>query len=111
MPHEGGQRFPASSVPAQTIRDWLAEGLQDDPADLPGAQERSRSCPAPRVLNAPARWQQLAVLATFADGSVRDVTRLTVFSSSDTAVADVNANGLVEFKPGRRGRHPVPLSR
>ena len=38
------------------------------------------------------------MLAHFADGSVRDVTRLTVFSSSDTAVADVDANGLVEFK-------------
>jgi len=54
--------------------------------------------PGMRVLNAPARWQQLAVLAHRADGSVRDVTRLTVFSSSDPAVADVSPNGLVEFK-------------
>ena len=98
VPHEGGAalRRRAASRPRR-MRGWLAEGLQDDPPTLPRAQERSKCCPARRVLNAPARWQQLAVLAHFADGSVRDVTRLTVFSSSDTAVADVNANGLVEF--------------
>ncbi len=53
------------------------------------------------MLNAPAKWQQLAVVATFADDIVRDVTRLTVFSSSDPSIADVTPNGLVEFK--RRG--------
>ena len=79
---------------------WLAEGLRDDPANLPPLK-KIEVLPGPRVLNAPARWQQLAVLATFADGTVRDVTRLTVFTSSDTAVADVYATGLVEFKqPG-----------
>jgi hypothetical protein len=57
--------------------------------------------PGGRVLYAPARWRQLAVRATFADGSVRDVTRLTVFSSSDVAIATVTTTGLVEFaQPG-----------
>ena len=51
-----------------------------------------------RVLREPARWQQLAVRARFADGQVRDVTRLTVFSSSDANVADVTNSGLVEFQ-------------
>src|SRR6202023_2071853 len=46
----------------------------------------------------PSRWQQLAVLAPFADGSVRDATRLTVFSSSDTSVATGSQSGLVAFK-------------
>jgi hypothetical protein len=96
VPHEGGQRFRAGAVPLQVMRAWLAEGLQDDPADLPGVQTVD-ILPGPRVLKAPARFQQLAVLAHFADGSVRDVTRLTVFSSSDAGVADVSATGLVEF--------------
>jgi hypothetical protein len=94
--HEGGMRFPKDSIPAQMIRQWLAEGLQDDPADLP-ALKKIEVVPGPRVLNAPARWQQLAVLAHFGDGAVRDVTRLTVFSSSDSAVADVSPSGLIEF--------------
>jgi hypothetical protein len=53
--------------------------------------------PGSRVQTAPARWQQLAVLAHFADGSVRDVTRLTAFSSSDEGIAAIDANGLVEM--------------
>jgi hypothetical protein len=97
VPHEGGQRFLARSVPAQMMQGWLSEGLQEDPANLP-ILKKTEILPGMRVLNAPARWQQLAVLASFGDGSVRDVTRLTVFTSSDTAVADVTPNGLVEFQ-------------
>jgi hypothetical protein len=96
VPHEGGQRFADSSIPAQTIRAWLAEGLQTDPVDLP-AIKSVEVLPGARILNAPGKWQQLAVVATFADGSVQDVTRLTVFSSSDPAVASVKPTGLVEF--------------
>jgi hypothetical protein len=97
IPHEGGQRFKPDSVPAKTMRTWLAEGLQDDPKELP-ALKSIQILPGTRVLHQPARWQQLAVLATYTDGSVRDVTRLTVFTSSDSAVADVDRDGLVEFR-------------
>ena len=53
------------------------------------------------MLKAPAKWQQLAVVAHVRRRHARDVTRLTVFSSSDPSIADVTPNGLVEFKrPG-----------
>ena len=97
LPHEGGQRFLASSVPGRALHDWLAQGLLDDPPAAAEVQE-IHILPGSRVLNEPSRWQQLAVLAHFSDGSVRDVTRLTVFSASDAAVADVTPGGLVEFK-------------
>jgi hypothetical protein len=97
VPHEGGQRYRPDAVPVGVIRAWLAEGLQDDPPAAPGVQGVT-ILPGPRVLKAPARFQQLSVVAKFADGGARDVTRLTVFSSSDPAVAEVNANGLVEFR-------------
>jgi hypothetical protein len=97
VPHEGGQRFVPSSLPARVLRDWLAEGLRDDTPTL--AEVKSVTVlPGSRVQNSPARWQQLAIIAQFTDGSSRDVTRLTVFSSSDSAVADVSPTGLVEFK-------------
>src|SRR5262249_15963637 len=96
VPHEGGQRFKPSSVPAQVMRAWLAEGLKDDPAKRP-TLTGIRILPGPRALNAPARYQQLAVIGQFSDGSTRDVTRLTVFSSSDPAVAEVTSTGFVEF--------------
>jgi hypothetical protein len=97
VPHEGNQRYPANSLPARAIRSWLAEGLREDAADVPSVKS-IQIVPGPRVLTAPARFQQLAVLGSFSDGSIRDVTRLTVFSSSDPSVAEVNANGLVEFR-------------
>ena len=31
VPHEGGQRFGAGSVPAEVLTAWLAEGMRDDP--------------------------------------------------------------------------------
>jgi hypothetical protein len=100
VPHEGGQRFRADSLPAGRIRAWLAEGLRDDGPKTP-ALAGVRVLPGSRVQLAPARFQQLAVVARYSDGSARDVTRLTVFSSSDPSVADVSADGLVEFKsPG-----------
>ncbi len=100
VPHEGGQRFQPSGLPVQTVRGWLAEGLRDDDPKRPTLTS-VEVLPGSRVQYAPARFQQLAVLARFSDGSVRDVTRLSVFSSSDPAVADVNLNGLVEFRgPG-----------
>jgi hypothetical protein len=96
VPHEGGQKFLPHSVPATTVHQWLAEGLRDDPTNLP-ALKGVEVLPGSRLLAEPARWQQLAVRAHFADGRSRDVTRLTVFSSSDPAIASVTPNGLVEF--------------
>ncbi|HEY1190702.1 MAG TPA: DUF1553 domain-containing protein [Gemmata sp.] len=97
VPHEGGQRFGLTSVPGEMVSAWLAEGLKDDPAALPPVK-KVEVTPAARLLKAPSKWQQLAVLATFADSSKRDVTRLTNFSSSDPSIADVSPTGLVEFK-------------
>jgi hypothetical protein len=97
VPHEGGQRFLPSSVPVRALRDWLAEGLRDDPPNAPAVQSID-ILPGSRVQLAPARQQQLAVVGHFSGGSTEDVTRLTVFSSSDPAVADVSSTGLVSFK-------------
>ena len=97
VPHEGGTRFSAESIPARSIRDWLTEGLQDDAANLAPIKS-VQVLPGSRVQNSPARWQQLSVMATYGDGIVTDVTRLTVFSSSDTAVAEVTPTGFVEFR-------------
>lgn len=95
VPHVGGRRFAPHSPQAQIFRAWQAEGRRDDPT---AAELRALVVtPVRRVLRAPARWQQLAVQATFADEHSLDVTHLTAFSSSDLAIAAVDAQGLVEF--------------
>jgi hypothetical protein len=97
VPHEGGQRFAIDSVPARTMLEWIRDGMPNDAASLPELKKVT-IVPGALVRVAPARWQQLAVLAQFADGSVADVTRLTVFSSSDESIAAVDRNGLVELR-------------
>jgi hypothetical protein len=100
VPHEGGARLSPNSVPGELLTAWLAEGLRDDLATLP-AVKGITILPGTRVQLAPAKWQQLAVVAAYADGKSRDVTRLTNFSSSDPSVAEIGMTGLVEFKrPG-----------
>jgi hypothetical protein len=97
VPHEGGARFPASSVAAQTLSRWFAEGLQDDDPKL-ASLSRVEVLPGARQLREPSKWQQLAVVGHFSDGSSKDVTRLSVFTSSDDNVARVSPSGLVEFQ-------------
>ncbi|GBD36595.1 hypothetical protein HRbin36_01720 [bacterium HR36] len=101
VPHEGGQRFAVGSFWYEVIRQWLAEGMQSEsPSRLPALQ-RVEVLPGHRTLTWPGQAQQLAVLAYFSDGTRRDVTLLSVFSSSDESVAVVDRHGLVQFKqPG-----------
>jgi Protein of unknown function (DUF1553)/Protein of unknown function (DUF1549) len=97
VPHEGGLRFVPGGLPVNAVRDWLAQGLQDDIPGLPTLTS-IEVLPGSRMQLAPARWQQLSVQAKFSDGSIRDVTRFTVFSCSDPSVAEVTPNGFVEFR-------------
>ncbi|HEY2784854.1 MAG TPA: DUF1553 domain-containing protein [Fimbriiglobus sp.] len=97
--HEGGSRFTPTSVPSRMISAWLAAGMPDDPPKLPPITKVTVL--GARVQLSPATRQQLAVVASFSNGTTRDVTRLTCFSSSDPGVADVTATGRVDFKrPG-----------
>ncbi|HAA69589.1 MAG TPA: hypothetical protein DCE55_10645 [Planctomycetaceae bacterium] len=95
IPHVGGRRFHEGSVWARILTQWQAEGMRDDPQR--GDLESIRVTPAQRVLHAPADSQQLAVYATFQDGTTVDVTQLSQFTSSDLGVAGVEGAGLVEF--------------
>ena len=97
VPHEGGARFGADTVAAEMIGGWMAQGMPDDAPTRP-VLKKLEVLPGARVFTAPAKWQQLSAMGHFGDGIVRDVTRLTVFSSSDPAIADVSPNGFVEFK-------------
>lgn len=94
VPHGGGRRMKKSDPSYVVLRDWIAEGLKPDPADA-ATCVRLEIYPPQRVLTYPAHQQQLVALAHFSDGSVRDVTDLACYSSSDEAVATVDANGLI----------------
>jgi hypothetical protein len=92
--HGGGRRLVKTDASYELLRDWIAQGCRPDPADAPECV-KVEVFPRQRVLHRPARSQQLLVLAQFSDGTVRDVTRQAVFSSSNEAVATVDGNGFV----------------
>jgi len=95
VPHEGGIRLSGNSLQYKLMRDWIAEGMNPDVAATPQLQ-KLQIVPARRVLTDPATSQQIIALAHFSDGSVRDVTPLAVFSSSNEEVGRVTDSGLVE---------------
>ena len=59
----------------------------------------------------PGMKQQIAVMATYADGAVRDVTAEAFIESSNTEVAEADKPGLVTARPPRRGAGAGPLRR
>jgi hypothetical protein len=96
IPHEGGLRLKRGTKTFEFLHDWIAEGAQDDPK-APAAV-RLEILPPARILNAPAKTQQIVALLHLADGTVRDVTPICYYNSSNPEIADVDADGYVTFK-------------
>ena len=93
--HGGGLRLHARDPAYRVLRDWISEGLRIDDENAPHCVGVEALPGSNRTLVGPAHTQHLCVLATFSDGSVRDVTEFAVYSTSDTVVATVTAGGLV----------------
>ena len=78
------------------LHDWIAEGVRPSAVALKVTEVEVS--PSPRYLHSSSPRQQLVVRARFDNGSARDITDLTVFSSSNEADAPVTAGGLVDFR-------------
>ncbi len=92
MPHGGGLRLPADSPEYETVRRWINGGLPRSTANAPALVRISIE--PPEHIMAAGTSEQLRVLAHYSDGSVRDVTRLTDFQSSEAGVVTIDG-GLV----------------
>jgi len=93
VPHPGGQRFKVMSPEWRTIVRWLRNGAPFDEKDPRLAT--LRITPEKSVLPKPGKPLQLHAIAAYTDGSTRDVTAQTVFSSTNTAVLKVSPDGVV----------------
>ncbi|MCY2967586.1 MAG: Ig-like domain-containing protein, partial [Planctomycetota bacterium] len=92
-PHEGGIRFKAGSLSNELLLAWVRQGAPGDLADT-RAVASVRLGPD-RLVLLPGQKHQLQMIATYTDGSQRDVTRLGIFSANNTQFADVTEEGLV----------------
>lgn len=94
IPHGGGQRFPVGSPQYSTLLCWIKEGAPFDTTEprLASLVLKPDKVTLPKV----GKTQKLRAIATYTDGSVRDVSSQTVFWASNTAVLDVSDGGTVK---------------
>ncbi len=93
VPHTGGLRLSPGDVDYEILRSWVESGarLDRDCPRVTGIEIHPRS----PVIPLPGMSQQMAVLATFADGRVRDVTEEAFVETNNTEVTQVETGGLV----------------
>ncbi len=104
--HGGGQKLLKTDAAYEVLTRWIEEGCRADPDKAPRFSRLEIYPDAGRIVRRPAHTQQLSVLAHFSDGSVRDVTRLATYSTSDDRVATTTPEGVLVGK----GRGTVAIS-
>lgn len=93
--HTGGQCLEEDSEHFQTVQSWISSGAPADPPEA-ALPTRIRVYPDEAVFTShQSAPQPLIVVASFSDGTDRDVTDLCVFLSNNDAVSTVNNNGTV----------------
>lgn len=94
VPHGGGKRLEPHGPEYEIIRRWIATGLERRNPNDP-VLTRVEVQPTERKM-VQQEEQPLTVTAYFSDGSKRDVTRVSAYQSSESAVVGVNEKGLVK---------------
>ncbi|MFO0978137.1 MAG: DUF1549 and DUF1553 domain-containing protein [Planctomycetaceae bacterium] len=92
--HGGGRRLHVNDPSHVMLKQWIAEGMKTEPEGAP-ALLSIELFPKPRVLRDGADQQQLMVNGHFSDGTVRDITALTAFDTSDESIAAITPSGVV----------------
>lgn len=98
VPHEGGAVIKTGSATHKLLRQWIAEGSL--PEDSAARATSIEVIPADIKLALPGMSQRMIVLATYADGSTRDVTREAIFSCSQIEVGKVQEDRVVGLRRG-----------
>ncbi len=103
IPHVGGVLTQPGEPYYELIRSWIRSGVQ---LDLDSPRVASVEIfPKNPVVPRPGMSRQMRLLATYADGSVRDVTREAFIESSNTEVAVPDKTGLISVI--RRGEAAI----
>lgn len=105
VPHGGGQRLRKDSPDYDMLVAWIRSGA---PGPIEASPEVTalEVTPSERVGSA-GMTQQLAVVATYSDGSQRDVTAWAKFDSMDEGMLTVDEHGSVNVLA--QGQAPVMI--
>lgn len=103
VPHEGGRRTTVDSKYYQVLRQWIASGA---PLDMKSPRAtKIEVLPHDPVVQKIGSRQQMRVVATYGDGTMRDVTSEAFIESGNSDVAAAGTAGLISTL--RRGEAPV----
>ena len=91
-PHGGGQKILHGSDSFRTLAAWIKAGAPESSGKTHGAIASLRVEPTDARLDGPGP-RQVRVVAKYADGHERDVTRLSGFRLNDDTVAAIDPNG------------------
>ncbi|MEO2016795.1 MAG: DUF1549 domain-containing protein [Fuerstiella sp.] len=103
VPHVGGQAIRPNSNYYEIVRNWITAGAKLDLA-TPKVTSIEITPQNPTIQQLDST-QQIRIVATYADGSTRDVTREAFIDSGNTDVAVTNRWGLMTAM--RRGEAPI----
>lgn len=92
-PHGGGKRMEADSKEYNLLVQWIEQGMPYGGDSDPIVTE-IRCVPETRTMTQKAH-QQIAVIATYSDGSTEDVTRMALFEPNEAEMAECSTTGLV----------------
>lgn len=97
VPHGGGERLVVGSEEYQTVLNWIRAGapreLQDEP------QLKQVTVTPKSLFMQPHQEHNLRVEAHYSDGSTRDVTKMAMFQSNESAIVAVNEQGQLTAGP------------
>jgi Protein of unknown function (DUF1549)/Protein of unknown function (DUF1553) len=91
-PHKGGQRIVVGSTEYEALVGWIEAGAPAKSGLVHGALTDVRVEPTGMRLSEPGEMQ-LRVVARYADGHERDVTRLAGFKSNDDSALTIDPDG------------------
>ncbi len=95
LAHEGGKRFDPQSWEYQTLRSWIAQGMPS-PSGRDAQLKKLEVTPRDDTLEESTNSVQLKVVATFSDGSTRDVSMCSVYEPLQVGMVNVSHDGLVQ---------------
>ncbi len=94
VPHTGGQRFKKESVYYKTLETWIQQGAEYD--------EEKVAVPVELTIDPPqlnfdgiGKTTATTVTAKYSDGSLRDITHLSLFFSNNNNTASISSDGVV----------------
>ena len=100
-PHGGGVKLPRNSEGYRLIRKWIEQGATYSTGKEPTLV--SVQVEPKRGLVNMGEEKQLKAIAKYSDGSTRDVTKLALYESNLSAMAEASEDGVVKVNdiPGK----------